>query len=100
VKKHRRVEIQIEHREISLFAGPAAGAPQTQACAEVKSCNADRPGACPTCGSTRLSLLAEAMARGELHQASLQTMVEAGSFHLHCSTSGEWWVCSPSTHAG
>lgn len=100
VKKKRRVEIQIERREISLFSGPTAGAPQTQASATGNGLSAERPAACPTCGSPNLLLLSEAVARGELQRVSLQTMVEAGSFHLHCSASGEWWVCATSIHSG
>jgi hypothetical protein len=100
VKKTRRVEIQIERREISLFSGPAAGASQSQAAAAEIIRGAERPAACPSCGSPNLLLLAEAVASGELQKVSLQSMIDAGSFHLHCSAAGEWWVCAPSIHSG
>jgi hypothetical protein len=100
MKRKRRVEIQIEHSEISLFAGSVAGVSRTPASAAGTPRGAERPAVCPTCGSPKLLLLAEAMAAGELKKTSLQTLVESGSFHLHCSASGEWWVCSPSIHGG
>jgi hypothetical protein len=89
MKKKRRVEIQIEHREFSMYTAPDArqmglkgGVPEPS-----------KPDACPTCGSGGMLPLAEALLREGVNAETLQCGVENGSFHLHLSVSGQWWIC-------
>jgi hypothetical protein len=95
MKKKRRVELQIERREISLFA--RAGGLMTQAALstgpEVSGLRHMKPNACSTCGSTDLLLLADATASSGIDLGALQLGVENGSVHIHRSVTGEWWIC-------
>jgi hypothetical protein len=99
VKRKRRVEIRIERREVSVFGAPGFISAQPPGTSRPESSGllCVRPAACPACGSPELLLLAEAVTLAGLDVASLQTGIEAGRFHLHCSVSGEWWICRQST---
>lgn len=98
MKTKRRVELHIEHREISLFV--RAGGVPTQAALstrpDVSGLRRVKPNACPTCGSTDLLLLADATTSLGIDLAALQLGVEQGIVHIHRSVSGEWWICAPS----
>jgi hypothetical protein len=45
-------------------------------------------------------LLADAIALTRVNAVSLKEGLEAGIYHLHCSRSGEWWVCGQSITPG
>jgi hypothetical protein len=102
MKKKRRVELQIEHREISFFA--RTGGLMTQAALptgpEVSGLRCVKPNACPTCGSGDLLLLADTIASTGIDLGALQLGVETGKVHVHRSVSSEWWVCLRSLHHG
>jgi hypothetical protein len=101
VKRKRRVEIHIERREISVFGAPGfiSAEPPGSSWPETSGLQCIRPPACPACGSPDLLLLAEAVSLAGLDVASLQTGIEKGRYHLHCSGSGEWWICRQSSAA-
>jgi hypothetical protein len=98
VKRKRRVEFQIEHSEVSIFAGP--GAPATHrnpsAAPDSSSPVCAKPEACPTCGSTSMVLLAESLAALGHNLSTLQQRINDGTVHLHRSRTGEWWICTQS----
>ena len=100
VKKTRRVELQIEHREISIFAAPGGLGSKwpspTQP--EGSGLRHSKIETCPTCGSSEMLLLTEAISPKGSGLANLQHGMEAGTVHLHRSPSGEWWICSQSIH--
>lgn len=98
VKSKRRVEIHIERREVSIFRSPGFVAAQPSATTRELAGGGPclRPAACPTCGSGDLLLLAEAVTLAGMDVDRLQTGLEDGRFHLHCATSGEWWICRQS----
>jgi hypothetical protein len=102
MKKKRRVELQIERREISLFARTRGM--MTQAAVptgpEVSGLRCVQPNSCPTCGSADLLLLADATGSLGLDLGTLQLGVETGKVHIHRSVSDEWWVCIRSLHHG
>jgi len=118
MKRRRRVEVRIERHELSIFAGPPAGSganPDDNA--EINSggdpgtglttLERDRSGLrhikperCPMCGSTEMLLLADAIALDSSSVALLKEDLEKGRSHLHCSTSGDWWVCGQSHDPG
>jgi hypothetical protein len=95
VKKTRRVELQIERREITVFAGSGGKLPQPL---REGDAGKPEPRACPACGSTTVRLLAQAVASPQMDMAALQQGIEDGSVHLHQSPDGAWWVCLPSLH--
>lgn len=99
MRKKRRVELHIEHREISIFAGTAlsgrtidARPSDTTGPLEV------RRASCPTCGSSDLVLLTDAVTNLRLDLAVLNQRMQDGSVHLHRAPSGEWWICTQSLH--
>jgi hypothetical protein len=51
---------------------------------------------CPTCGSSSVVLLAEALPGLDLTLLKAETA--DGRVHLHRSPSGEWWICKQSLH--
>jgi hypothetical protein len=57
-----------------------------------------RAAVCPTCGSSNLVLLADAITRNQLDLAALNQGMQDGSVHVHRSPSGEWWICTQSLH--
>jgi hypothetical protein len=44
--------------------------------------------------------LATAIALASLSATSLKDGLESGRYHLHCSPSGDWWVCGQSLRSG
>jgi hypothetical protein len=100
VKKTRRVELQIEHREISIFAAPGGNIPNwpSPTSPEGSGLRHTKIETCPTCGSYEMLLLTEAISPTGAGLANLQHGMEAGTVHLHCSPSGEWWICTQSIH--
>jgi hypothetical protein len=95
VKRKRRIEIEIERREISVFSRAASGAgdvPSAAGSAAQGNVTA-KPAACPRCGSEEMIPLAEAVTRPEFKRISGQSALESGRIHLHCTAAGEWWVC-------
>jgi len=98
VKTKRRVEIHIERREVSVFAGSGVSAELAAASADPRAGGLERirPAACPACGSADLLPLTEAVVLAGLDVAALQREIDSGRLHLHCSPSGEWWVCGQS----
>ena len=98
MKRKRRVEIHIEHREISIFSShsplPAQpfhpAAPSSAAILQVGN-----PG-CPTCGSPELVLLTDAVSRTRFDVTALNQGMQSGRIHYHRSPTGEWWLCSKS----
>jgi hypothetical protein len=98
--------VRIEHHELSIFAGPPTG-PMAGANADAASPEPEegglshaKPERCPICGSGEMLLLADAVAAASLNVGSLKDGLETGSYHLHCSTAGEWWVCGQSIRTG
>ena len=95
VRKKRRVELHIERREISVFAGvgyPLEPVVNSEARERSGLWHA-MPAVCPLCGSSELMLLAEAVARPETDLAALNLAFESGEVHAHRSADGDWWVC-------
>jgi len=120
VKRRRRLEIRVERHELSIYSGSAhsgsARTPaQTSSPAHPPAANRViaaqlnpggiqpdlpvQPEPCPICGAQRRLPLADAIAAATLTSNALKDGLEAGCFHLHCSRSGEWWLCSQSPHA-
>lgn len=113
MKRRRRVEIRVERHELSIYAGspsepvhPAnlSGDPSRGAVIDAQLVPAGlrhaKPDSCPICGSLDLILLADAIALIGGNSTSLKDGLESGIFHLHCSSSGEWWVCGQSLTPG
>jgi len=102
VRKKRRVELHIERREISIFAGPgftsSSGQPVPFPASDATGLLNVRHAACPTCGSADLALLTDAVSHARLDLACLNQRMQDGSVHFHRSPSGEWWVCNSSLH--
>jgi hypothetical protein len=104
VKRKRRVELHIEHREISVFATPgqSVGTPYGQPVDFPRSDGTGllqvRHAACPSCGSADLVLLSDAVAHARVDLAALNQGMQDGSVHFHRSPSGEWWICTHSMH--
>jgi len=98
VRRKRRVEIHIEHREISIFSSyapqpvPPVHPYQPDSARILQLAN---PG-CPTCGSPELVLLTEAVTHARLDLIDLNQRMQDGLVHYHRSPSGEWWLCSKS----
>ena len=95
MKRMRRMEIEIEHREISLF-----GVPQNPPPDGVSSDGPiePRPERCLLCGSREMLLLTEAVTKPGLSLLALCNGIEREQFHLHRAPSGMWWVCTKSLH--
>ena len=96
----RRIEIHIERRELSLLLRPA----EERVTESPPVVEGDRarchpppghaPEACPVCGSTELLSLADAAGLASFDPRSLQSKIQEGEAHLHCSPSGDWWICT------
>ena len=100
MRKKRRVELHIEHREISVFSGAATLSGRT-----FESRPSDRAGlvgvervSCPTCGSPELVMLTDTATNSRLDPAVLNLAMQDGSVHSHRSPSGEWCICAKSLH--
>ena len=98
MKKKRRVEFQIEHSEISIFAGP--GAPtagrSSSPIPNPGSLLAVTPETCPTCGSASMQRLTDSFKALGPELSTLQQRINDGTVHLHLSPAGEWWICTES----
>ena len=96
--KRRRVELHIERREISIFAGvgPSPGHSNDSPSADATGLSQAGHATCPNCGSPDLILLTDAVAGARLDLSTLNQGMQDGSVHYHRSPSGEWWVCSKS----
>jgi hypothetical protein len=95
--RRRRIEVHIEHRELSVFSvfgemtpEGAGGKPGGSGLREM------RPETCPVCGSTEMVPLAEGVASAGLEMAAVREGLEKSKFHLQHTDSGAWWVCRPS----
>jgi hypothetical protein len=102
LKKRRRIEVLIEHRELSILgvaslhgdakAGGEGGAsPQGD-----PEKDEQRPPRCSTCGSTEMLRLSEAMALVALNPVPPGLSAERSNVHCTFSISEECWVCKPS----
>jgi hypothetical protein len=106
VRRKRRIELHIEHREISVFASAGTSyAPSTDRIDPIDMSRTDgaslsksRQSACPTCGSPELVLMTDAVTNSRLDLATLNQGMQNGSVHFHRSPSGEWWICTRSLH--
>jgi hypothetical protein len=96
LKKRRRVELHIEHREITLFAGPGGVTVQQAPRPVVNPASIALSPACPICGSSQLLPLADAVSSPGIDLRVLQQGMENGSVHLHRSPDGAWWICTES----
>jgi hypothetical protein len=98
VRRKRRVELHIEHREISVFAGtgPYPTPPINISTLDGAGLSQARQSACPTCGSSELVLMTDAVTNSRLDLATLNQGMQNGSVHFHRSPSGEWWICTRS----
>ena len=98
MKKRRRVEINIEHREISIFSrqSPQPGQPYRASAHDAAAILRVEPPGCPTCGSPELILLTDAVTRASLDVAALNQGMHEGRIHYHRSDSGQWWLCAKS----
>jgi hypothetical protein len=93
MKRKRRVSLQIEHREIALFASPPEPQPGEAPGGQPV---AARPEKCPVCGAPDMLPLADAVATAALSLAALHEGMQRNRFHLHYSPAGRWWVCKQS----
>jgi hypothetical protein len=97
MKRIRRIQVQVERRELSVFL--SGSAPDlSSAVSEVGAVSASgsglldlRPAQCINCGSTYIEPIAEALA--DLSMTELRKVIEGGQFHLQQSASGSWWIC-------
>ncbi len=99
MKKRRRIEVLIERRELSIFGIPPPGGGQGGASpGSWLEKREERPSRCPTCGSTEMLPLSEAMALMALDPLSPGSSAERTNVHCTFSISEECWVCKPSLH--
>lgn len=100
MKRKRRVELHIERREISVFAGAgmfpgqSADLPRQDGTGLLPASHF----ACPTCGAVNMILLTDAVSSSGLDLAALNQGMQNGSVHFHRAPSGEWWICTKSFH--
>jgi len=100
VRRKRRVELHIEHREISVFAstGSSPALSINISASDGAGLSHARQSTCPTCGSPELVLITDAVTNTRLDLATLNRGMQDGSVHFHRSPSGEWWICTRSLH--
>ncbi len=98
--KKRRVELHIEHREISIFAGSPTLSGQT-----IDFRQSDPAGffgvrhvSCPTCASSDLALSTDAVTHSSLDLSALNQRMQDVSVHFRRSPSSERWICTKSLH--
>ncbi len=100
MNRKRRVEIRIEHTEISIFSGGgpvhSPGNPVHPAPANATGLLQASHPFCPTCGSAELVLLTDAVFHPRLNLAALNQGMRDGTIHAHRSPSGQWWICAKS----
>jgi hypothetical protein len=107
VKRKRRIEIQIERRELSVFSSYASRSDaghkseaQENGQLPAGAPTQDKPDRCSTCGSTDMLLLSDAMKSGSHGSFKAEFPGTSINCHLQCSSSNEWWVCRPSLDFG
>jgi len=102
VKKKRRVEFQIEHSEVSIFAaaGTLARRNSTPGSPDSSGLIHGKPERCPTCGSSAMLPLADSLSALAPDLSTLQQRINDGTVHLHRSPAGEWWICTQSLQQG
>ena len=101
MKRKRRIEVQIERREVSVFSAFGNTAPVWPGSATTGSGLREmRPEVCPVCGAAEMVPLAEGMAAAGLAMAVFRDGLENSKFHLQHTGSGDWWVCRPSLEQG
>jgi len=94
MKRKRRIEVQIEHREFSVFSAYGEMTQAWPGCTTSGSGLREmRPEACPVCGATEMVPLAEGMASAGLAMSVLRDGLENCKFHVQHTGSGAWWVC-------
>jgi len=100
VRSKRRVELHIERREISVFAGSGAlcAQPVDQARQDEAEPLPAKHRICPTCGSQDVILLTDAVSSPRMDLAALNLGMQNGKVHFHLATSGEWCVCAESLY--
>ena len=100
MRSKRRIELHIEHREISVFA--VSGALPAQAADPAKQDEAADLTAkhriCPTCGSQDVIVLTDAVSSPRMDLAALNLGMQNGRVHFHLAPSGEWWICTQSLY--
>ena len=107
LKKRRRIEVLIERRELSIFgisplvggAKPASGEGGAGPPGDPEK-DEEQPPRCPTCGSTEMLRLSEAMALVALHPVPPGSNADRSDVHCTFSISEECWVCKPSLRLG
>jgi hypothetical protein len=92
MKKKRRIEIEIEHREFSMFVSPDT----RQVGPQGRAPEASKPDACLTCGADGMLPLADAVRAAGWNAATLRHDIEQGGLHVQRTRSGEWWICKQS----
>ena len=105
MKRRRRIEVLIERHELSIFGvSPVAGEAKIGGVAGgsdgrgTSGSGEDKPASCPTCGSTEMLRLSEAMTLVALNPVQPGASAERSNVHCMFSTSEECWVCKPSLH--
>ena len=97
--RKRRIEVHIEHRELSVFSVfgemTSEGATRRPSGSGLREM---RPETCPVCGSNEMVPLAEGVASAGLAIAAVRDGLANSKFHLQHTDSGAWWVCRPSLH--
>jgi len=104
MKRKRRIEIQIERRELSVYAaqsmpmhpGGGSGASPAEPSDQAPE---EEPERCPVCGEAGMALFAEAVVTGAISMTALQAGLAKGQFHLHQGASRRIWVCRRSLGA-
>lgn len=105
MKRRRRIEVLIERRELSIFSASSPGGEARAGGmadgAEIRGAQengTEKPARCPTCGSTEMLRLSEAMALVALDPIPPGSGSERSKVHCMFSASEECWVCKPSLH--
>ncbi len=106
--------MRIERQEFSIYTEPSPQSPsqpfsnvRTSATAsreegallggsDMSGLRHVRPRCCPICGAHDMLLLSDAIAIAKLTATALKEGLETGRYHLHCSNTGDWWVCGQS----
>ncbi len=109
MKKRRRIEVLIERRELSIFGVSPDGAEAKMGgftddadvggvAQSPEQSVEQRPARCPTCGSTEMLRLSEAMTLVARDPVRTGWSTERSHVHFTFSASEECWVCKPSLH--
>lgn len=100
MRRKRRVELHIEHREVSIFA---AGPPVSRQAIDFRQLNATSLSPVihppnPSRGSLELQMFAGSVTNFRPDLAVLNGTMQNGSVPLHRSLSGERQICTESLH--